>query len=315
MPYTIVVPYHDDRPAVPSGTHPRGAEAMLVSGENPSLQRNVGVAAAGNDTVVFLDDDSAPVAGYFQRAMAALSAPGVDAVAGPRLGCADPGPACRVFDGVYRSPVAMGPARPRYDRVGGVREASERDTILANLVMDREAFADADGFDERLYPNEENELLSRLADAGRTVLYDPGLAVRHCRVEPLRSFAARFVRYGRGRATQMHAENTAYPVYLLPAVALLAMTGLLAGSLLGAVPALLPATLAAAYLAVVSGDGLVRAASRRHPLYALSSFLTPVVHGGYALGMLIGLVRPYRRGGTVDHIERVSLSAVEESGA
>lgn len=313
--FSVVVPHRatdageeirlglEERGGVPSG------ELVLVEGSNPSRQRNRGVRVAAGDSIFFLDDDSVPVEGYFERGLEVLAEPGVDAVSGPRLGCADPDPACRIFEGMYASPLAMGPALPRYNRVGSPREASEDEVILASMAVDRNTFLDVDGFDDGLYPNEENEFVGRLDESGGDVRYDPRFAVRHCRVEPLPAFVHRFFRYGRGRASQMRVAERLRMLYLLPLLAFLGMSGVTGAALAGVLPLSVPVALAAAYAAAAVGDGVLRAVARGDRLYALSPLLVPLVHGGYALGTLAGIVSPYRRSGAVERVRQESLGA------
>ncbi len=67
------------------------------------------------------------------------------------------------------------PAAARYASVGRSRESSEKELILCNLVARRDAMLELGGFNEALYPNEENALMDELQKRGGKLLYDPEL--------------------------------------------------------------------------------------------------------------------------------------------
>ena len=57
--------------------------------------------------------------------------------------------------------------------MGRVRATSEKELILCNLVARREAMLELGGFNEALYPNEENALMDELQKRGGKLIYDP----------------------------------------------------------------------------------------------------------------------------------------------
>jgi len=79
---------------------------------------------------------------------------------------------------------------------------------LCNLVARRAALLECGGFNEALYPNEENALMDDIQNRGGRLLYDPGLFVyRHPRGN-VKSFAKMLMTYGRGRAEQVRVNPT-----------------------------------------------------------------------------------------------------------
>jgi hypothetical protein len=96
-----------------------------------------------------------------------------------------------------------GSVRNRYRRAGAPRETGDHDLILCNLSFSAAAFHDAGGFDERLYPNEENELLVRMRRQGLKLVHDPDLALFRSQRPTLRAFVRQLFGYGRGRANQI----------------------------------------------------------------------------------------------------------------
>ncbi len=203
-------------------------EIIVARGTQPSVQRNAALRAAHGDLIYFLDDDSAPEPGNVRRAVERFRDPRVQMVGGPNVCPSDAPPLEQVFARVLASWLAFGPSRARYAAVGQVRETSEKELILCNLLARREAMLELGGFDEALYPNEENALMDALQRRGGKLLYDPQLVVRRRPRSSLRSFARMLMTYGRGRAEQFRlhptfgsALNFAPPLFCLYLLALL----------------------------------------------------------------------------------------------
>jgi hypothetical protein len=183
----------------------------------------------------------------------------------------------------------LGRSASRYRALGESRSADERELILCNLAVRRQAFLEAGGFNERLYPNEENELLERFRLKGAGCLY-----LRDARVERLDrdgfvAYLRSIARYGRGRAEQLRVLPSRSSLLRLAAASLyfLALFGGALAALLGAPVLGLPAALYVSYLLVV----LFRLSRRLGALEgALSAALAALTHGAYALGVFSGTV-------------------------
>ncbi|MFB6207774.1 MAG: glycosyltransferase [Candidatus Nanohaloarchaea archaeon] len=302
---SIIVPYRDREglevsEEVTEQFTGSGLELILVEGDNPSLQRNIGLEKASHDTIFFLDDDSIPTGGHFQRGIELLSSD-IRAVGGPELGCVDKSLRCKVFYGAYRSSFAMGRSRARYRKEGGRREAGEKDLILSNLAFDRSLLEEVGGLNERLFPNEENELISRIDDSSK-IVYDPKMATRSCKSEPIGDFISRFFKYGRGRAAQMmeemkpsweHTLPSMFSVYILLSVAL-AFFSEISPQLLFS-PAL-------AYTLIGVAEGVKNSIEGDYA-YILSVALYPIIHLSYGVGMITGFFLPYRPGIQIGDVE------------
>jgi hypothetical protein len=91
--------------------------------------------------------------------------------------------------------------------VGKVRASGEKELISCNLIARRDLVRELGGFDESMYPNEENALMDGLQARGK-LLYDPEFVVyRHPRSN-LKSFFKMLLFYGKGRAEQLRLHPT-----------------------------------------------------------------------------------------------------------
>jgi hypothetical protein len=159
--------------------------------------------------VYFLDDDSVAQPNSLRRAVTHFSRPEVALAGGPNLCPADAPALEQVFALVLGSLVAFGPSRARYAQVGPARQTSEKELILCNLVARRDVMLRLGGFNEALYPNEENALMDELQKSGAKLVYDPELVVHRRPRRNLRAFAKMLMTYGRGRAEQFRLHPTA----------------------------------------------------------------------------------------------------------
>lgn len=185
-----------------------GMEIIVARGRQPSVQRNQAMKSAKGDWLYFLDDDSVPAPGNLGRALRHMGDPAVMMVGGPNL-CPSGAPwREQVFAVVLASWVAFGPSRARYARVGDVRETGEKELILCNLMVRRDAMLALGGFNEALYPNEENALMDELQKRGGKLIYDPEFPVYRRPRRTLKSFAKMLRTYGRGRAEQFREHPT-----------------------------------------------------------------------------------------------------------
>jgi succinoglycan biosynthesis protein ExoA len=212
---TVIIPARPDEPEV---TAVRAAQALdypadrveiiLARGKQPSVQRNTALRAAKGELIYFLDDDSLALPGNLKRAAEHFRDPQVQMVGGPNL-CPIEAPFLeQVFALVLASWIAFGPSRARYAKVGAVRTTSEKELILCNMLGRRETLLQHGGFNEALYPNEENALMDNIQQAGGKLLYDPELFVWRRPRRTLKQFTRMLLNYGRGRAEQFRTTPT-----------------------------------------------------------------------------------------------------------
>jgi succinoglycan biosynthesis protein ExoA len=196
----------------------RPAEIFVSVGRNPSTQRNRGLDLCKNPFVYFLDEDSWVLPSTPALLMSHFRGELTAAVGGPNLPFPDATEFEKTVSSVLASWLGSFKVRNRYASIGSVKEATEKDLILCNMMVRREVFQKEGGFRAHLYPNEENEFLNRLIHLDYQLIYDPAAAVYRPRRKNLGAFCYQAFRYGRGRARQMKV----YPclsdiVHLVPA--------------------------------------------------------------------------------------------------
>jgi GT2 family glycosyltransferase len=212
---TIIVPARPGQAAVPAVAAARALdypgdrlEIIVARGRQPAVQRNAAIQAAKGGLIYFLDDDAVPEPGNLRRALDRFKDGQVKMLGGPNL-CPPDAPAIeQIFAVVLASWLAFGPSRARYDSIGEARPSGEKELILCNLMARRDSLLEVGGFDESLYPNEENALMDDLQKRGGKLIYDPQFIV-HRRPRPtLRAFGKMLFTYGRGRAEQFRLHPT-----------------------------------------------------------------------------------------------------------
>lgn len=183
-------------------------EILVTRGRQPSVQRNTAARAARGDLIYFLDDDSMPLAKNLRDVVARFSDSKVAAIGGPSVCPPDAPTLEQAFALAMGAKLAFGPSAARYRSIGHVRPSSEKELILCNLLIRRDLLLELGGFNEKLYPNEENALLDAINKRDRVLLYDPEM-VAYRRPRPtLKAFCKMLMTYGRGRAEQFRVFPT-----------------------------------------------------------------------------------------------------------
>jgi succinoglycan biosynthesis protein ExoA len=201
-------------------------EILVAEGRCPSRQRNTAATAAEGEIICFLDDDSMVDDRFLHRIAAHFDDPAIAVVGGPSLTPATDPPLQQGFGLALGSLFGSGGVRNRYRQSGSLRKAADNELILCNLSMRREVFLAYGGFDERLYPNEENELLERINKDGLTLLHDPEQIAYRSQRPNLTAFVRQIFGYGRGRARQTLISRNCGVANLVPAAFLLYLCAL-----------------------------------------------------------------------------------------
>ncbi|MDW8310896.1 MAG: glycosyltransferase family 2 protein [Verrucomicrobiales bacterium] len=294
---------------------PGQLEILIARGRQPSVQRNAALRVARGELVYFLDDDSLPEPENVRRALAHFEDPNVVMVGGPNICPLDAPEHEQVFALVLASWLAFGPSRARYTPVGFTRATSEKELILCNLIARRDALLALGGFNEALYPNEENALMDQLQQRGGKLIYDPAfLAYRRPR-PTLKAFCRMLLTYGRGRAEQFRVHPTpGSALNFVPPLFVVYVVTLPLGLAWLGTWALAPLALYAVLLAAQWLDFLARStpsrAWRAVPLLVLAHLLYGL---GFWRGLFTRLKPPGERAQTAVTLERASVQPAPAS--
>jgi cellulose synthase/poly-beta-1,6-N-acetylglucosamine synthase-like glycosyltransferase len=168
---------------------------------------------------------------------------------------------------------------------GEMRKTTDKELILCNLAVRRALFMVLGGFNECLYPNEENEFLERVVSAGHTLLHVPAMHVSRSQRRTLKAFIRQMFNYGRGRAQQTLITASYSATSFIP----LFFVIYLVFSLIYIKYVLLLAPLVI-YLSAAFASSLLimRRSGRLYPVILLGIY--PLMHIVNGLGLLWGLL-------------------------
>ncbi|MEY2433507.1 MAG: succinoglycan biosynthesis protein ExoA [Acidimicrobiaceae bacterium] len=254
----------------------------------PADKRNVLLARARGELLLFLDDDVIAAPDLLRRLVdSARDRPDFAVFGGPNLTPPNSSWFQVVQGAVLGSLVGAGPARRRYgSHPRGV--AREPNFTLCNLAVRADAMVP---FPPGMY-GEECATLNDLRRRGQRMWYDPQLAVFHERRPTLRTFLRQMYIYGRGRGRVMRQSfDKIRTLFLLPLALLmyLALLPLLAAiSLFALVPLALYAAMVVAQAAKIAAS-----IPGRWSTAPTAAFLVVSVHVCYGVGSVAGmLARP-----------------------
>lgn len=261
-------------------------EVIVAEGNKPSRQRNMAACEATGDILYFLDDDALTVTDALKRLAACFEDVNVAAVGGPSLTPASDSSFQRAIAWALASPFGGGAVRNRYRSVGQLRATDDRELILCNLAFRREVYLGFGGLDERLYPNEENELIDRLLRSGARLLHDPEMFVTRSQRPTLAAFIRQMKTYGKGRAEQTLISRAISFKAIIPALFVIYVLTLpLVHAWWYFVPALL-------YSLVLLANMLLAASREGLPLALRLPMIYTLLHFCYGAGFIAGLISP-----------------------
>jgi len=305
-------------------------EVLVAVGNNPALQRNLSASCASGEVLYFVDDDSDLDPKALRYLWDTLrERPDVAGVGGPSV--SRRGDTCtqRSISAAMASVFGLGPVRHRFFPSGRIRFATENELILCNLAIRKCAWARHEGFDPRLYPNEENEYLNRVQDRGERFLYHPLMIASRSPRRNLRQLIAQNFRYGAGRLAHFRVRPLSInAILLLPSMlvaylALVAVTTAIGFASHGEItlfsrawwePQLWFLAPLAAYVNLLVAAAVFGALSLRQD--RIRAFVTlllvfPLIHLSYGSGMIVGRFQARPRLRTPP---RVQLYRVKEMG-
>ena len=277
-------------------------EVLLAEGCAPSSQRNLAAREAGGEILYFLDDDALIAPKNFVYCCDGLRDPMVAVVGGPSLTPPGDNWLQQLFGYALASKMGSGAVCNRYRAKGNIRNTTDRELILCNLAIRRTIFEKLGGFNECLYPNEENEFLDRAVSAGYGLIYNPSMYVYRSQRQTLTAFVRQMFSYGRGRGQQTLISRSFSVTSFIPLffVVYLVVTLVCIKYLLLFVPLVL-------YLLAAIVSALAISFQRGRLLSLLLVGIYPIMHTVNGVGLLWGLIngRPVARHDSAIRITRI----------
>lgn len=263
-------------------------EVIVAEGRKPAHQRNLAANHAKGEYIFFFDDDVALDGRVVKELLKGFDS-GADLVGGPNLTPPADSLVQQAHGAAMASFFGAAKMRMRYAAEGEMRDATETDLILCNLAVKKDVFVGAGGFNEELYPNEENVLFNQLRAGGKRLVYNPKAVVYHSRRDTVLKIAKQVFHYGRGRREQTSIDPKSFqPMFLVPSIFLIYLVSLAfyrPAWYLGLLLIYLVLDL------LFSARGMVR-----KPAHILVlPWMFPLIHISYGAGFLLGWI--FRRGG------------------
>lgn len=292
---TIVIPVKpglkpDAIEAINNLDYPKNKiEIVTVYGKNPSKQRNEAVKLAKGEIIYFLDNDSMPEKSTLKRLIEHIK-DDVVLAGGPSIMPDNVPFRAFLFGKTLESFFSTGSSRARYKKIGSVRYTSEKEIILCNMVMRKDIFLEFGGLNERLYPNEENELMEKLKHSGFKMIYDPDAIVRRMPRKTLNSFIRQIFNYGRGRGEQTFFYPKSFNLLnFIPMFFLLYFIFALIFKGYAFIPLFI-------YFAILFIDAFTKIVKNRDLRYFFLPFTTFLLHITYGIGLIYGLIKaPFKK--------------------
>ncbi len=293
-----------------AGLDPAIDEVIVAEGRAPSRQRNQAVLASRGEWIVFLDADSQVPVDYFKKVERFYEKRPRVILGGPVLLTQEASEMEQLAQALFSCPWLMGRSASRYQSVGVARETDQAELILCHLVTPKGVWMELEGFDERLYPNEENEWMDRAEQKGIRLIHDPSLFVRRSQRDSYAALFRTFFRYGKGRGEQMMVSGQISWLHLIPAlmfplfILTFAVLGLGWGYSLFSGPV-------GIYVVAVMGTLFWKEIPWQNSF--LGGMLAPLLMGAYGVGEIVGLYRGYLKRGKAwqaGDFEEISLHKV-----
>lgn len=287
---SVVIPVAPDRDvkttldALKKINYPKSKiEIFIATGKNPSEQRNKGIKMAKGDIILFLDNDSILEPNYFSKMVNHHKDNGV--VGGPALTLPTDTFLQKAFGHALGSYFATQRMSARFKQVGNKRLATEKELILCNLSIKKKILDKFGAFDNRLYPNEENELLNRLQKNNVTLLYDPNLPIYRSQRETIRLFIKQIFTYGKSRMEHLRISPSSFtPLFLIPSLFVVYLLSLIFfHPFWYLIPCLFYFLLDFAFTAKICFQG------NNLRMFLLMPLLFPLVHISYGIGIIFGI--------------------------
>ena len=272
--------------------YPQGYIEIIMSiGNWPSAQRNQAARLAKGDVLYFFNRDTQLQPDVFKKMAAIINRDvKIAGAGGVDITPEDNNYIQHLFGYAMGSYFAHWKMRARYVQVGKEKVACENELLLSNMAIKKSVFLEAGGFNEGLYPNEENELINRISKMGYKFIYSPDIRIYRDRRKGIFKFMQQFYSYGNGRLNQMKIEGVLKNIqFLIPLFFLLYSISLffLGNSWIFFIPFIV-------YIGLAAIDSFYLSLKHKRSLVILPAIYL-IMHFSYAFGMLSGICKNIAR--------------------
>ena len=188
---------------------------------SPAIKRDRGAELAQAPLLAFIDDDAWPVSSWLRKGGEFLAAhQDVAAVGGPAVTPADDPFWSRVSGAIFLSRLAGG-FPERYRPVPPGKYVDDWPSV--NLIVRRDVFFEAGGFDSEYWPGEDTKLCHDIVALGWKIYYLPDMQVFHHRRATLKKHLRQIGNYGfhRGYFVKSFPETSRKTAYFMPSLLVL----------------------------------------------------------------------------------------------
>ncbi|WP_127718471.1 glycosyltransferase [Halobacteriovorax sp. HLS] len=258
----------------------------------PGVSRNLLISHSEAEYVLFLDDDIIPNKDYFSYSQEIIQEHCPDVFGGPDQPRSEEGRAQELVSSVLSSPFVTGATYRRHNRNTSMNlKATELDLTLCNLWVKRAALGPLQYyFDEKIMRAEECDLLNRLAVSGQSLYYFPDLYVFHYRRVKVWELFKLHLRAGCARTKIILKSRRNYHFFFLIPI----LCGLITPVTLVYSPISFSLLVVLHFL--LSIFTLLKLKEVRNLSECVYSCLVIVViHLGFSLGMISGIILPNAR--------------------
>jgi len=177
-------------------------EIIIIEGNQIAKQRNEGLEHSNGDIIYMLDDDSQVQPESFKILAEEFNNPKVAAVGGPSLTPCNNGYLNQIIGYVLETYFGAFRMSHKWSKAKN-KQGMDYHFIGANLAIRKKAAIKVGGFDEKIVPNEETELLRRLNKKGYILKYNKELFIYRNQRDNMSLLAKQFYHYGKGRMKQI----------------------------------------------------------------------------------------------------------------
>ena len=262
-------------------------EIIMSIGNWPSAQRNQAARLAKGDILYFFNRNVQLQPDLFKKMLSIINRETkIAGVGGVDITPEGNSYIQHLFGYAMGSYFAHWKMRARYVQVGKEKVACENELLLSNMAIKRSVFLAAGGFNEELYPNEENELMNRISKMGYEFIYSPEIKIYRDRRKDIFKFIRQFYSYGQGRLGQINIEGVLRNLqFLIPLIFLLYAASLffINNSRVVFIPLIV-------YIVLAVVDSAYLSFKNKKNLIILPA-LYLIMHFSYACGMISGICK------------------------